>query len=121
MRTYTHAQGDIEKISLYLPLALDHLPVDIAKAKDKLELVKMHERTIKYGGVDVLVLQINTGTVQYAIVPGIIRGHEKSDRKIKTSYIDPISNQEDQEKVREILNDLGLEGCIHFWEEELEN
>lgn len=114
MRTYTHAQGDIQKINFYLPRGL-------AKANLNPEIVKLQERTIKYEGLDLLVLQIDSALGQYLVIPGTVIGHKKSKGQIKVSYIDPIKSQEDKEQVKEIIRDLGLEGCMHFWEEELEN
>lgn len=113
MRTYTHAQGDIQKINFYLPK--DQIRPDL-----NFEIVKLQERTIKYKGLDLLVLQIDSAVGQYLVIPGTIIGHQKSQGQIKISYIDPIKSQQ-KEHVEETLRDLGLEGNIHFWEEELEN
>ncbi len=114
MRTYTHAQGDIQKINFYLP-------TELAKGHLKPELVKFQERTIKYEGLDLLVLQIDSVIGQYLMIPGIIMEHKKAIGQAKVSYIDPIKSQEDKEHIKEFIRGLGLEGCIDFWEEEIEN
>lgn len=114
MRTYTHTQGDIEKINFYLP-------IEFGKEHLNPELVKLQERIIKYGGVPLLVLQIDSAIGQYLMVPGIVIGNKQSVGQPKVSYVSPIIESQEQEQVKEIIRNSGLEGIIHFWPEELEN
>src|SRR3989344_4534980 len=111
MRTYTHTQGDIEKIHLYFPKVYDKeniIPV----------MVKFQERVIKYGSLDLLILQINFIKDQYLMVPGIVIGNKQSIGQPKVSYVSPIIKSQEQEQIKEMIRDHGLEGNIHFWEEE---